>query len=174
MTRRRRRPYKAPNLHGVDPHTFPASVRAYVDYDYTARLSPRELQWLSDFSDNHYGADFRRNALRHNQEQRRERYRAKNAANRDLYAYASVDQNEIPLGAVDIERDWADVPEALSSAEYKAALVELRVAIDTKADEHTYRRAERKVWRAALEDETPNEKAKAKPTKRRSKKRRGE
>lgn len=146
-----RRKTKPPNLHGVSPKTYPKSVRAYVDYDYTAALSPKELQWLSDFSDNHYAADYRRDPNRTPKAKRRKSYRAKNAANRDLYAYADVGNNEVPPDAVDHDRDWTPPPKALASPEYKAALAQLREAIDSK-DEHQIKRAERLVWHAALSE----------------------
>lgn len=83
---------KKKNLHGLRPATFPRSVRWRVDQDYTDKLSPEDRQFLAEFNDAYYGADFRgTDPDDWGPEERRERYRAKNAANRDLYSSGMVD-----------------------------------------------------------------------------------
>ena len=60
-----------------------------VDYDYAHRLPPEERTWLGQFTDRFYGADFRGPSEGEwSDAARRAQYRAKNAANRDIYAHA--------------------------------------------------------------------------------------
>jgi len=60
-----------------------------VDYDYAHRLPPEERTWLGQFTDRFYGADFRGPSEGEwSDDARRAQYRAKNAANRDIYAHA--------------------------------------------------------------------------------------
>lgn len=103
---------------GLASATFPRSVAWRVDQDYAERLSPDERQWLAEFNDAYYGADFRGVAEEPwTTEARRVVYRAKNAANRDLmtvdipnhgfvFLEELVELDEAPLddGPLDTER----------------------------------------------------------------------
>ena len=60
-----------------------------VDYDYAHRLPPEARAWLGQFTDRFYGADFRGPSEGEwSEAAKRAQYRAKNAANRDIYAHA--------------------------------------------------------------------------------------
>jgi hypothetical protein len=86
---------------GLAAATFPRSVAWRVDQDYADRLNPDERGWLAEFNDAFYGADFRGVPEgRWSTDERREVYRAKNAANRDLMT-------------VDIPHHGVDFPEEL-------------------------------------------------------------
>lgn len=103
---------------GLAAATFPRSVAWRVDQDYAERLSADERRWLAEFNDAFYGADFRGvTDERWSTEARREVYRAKNAANRDLMTTdipyhgwdlpeETVELDEVPLddGPLDTER----------------------------------------------------------------------
>lgn len=138
---------KAPNAHGLNPKTFPVSVRGFVDQDYIQLLSKEDKAWLAKFNDGWHGADFRNDlSPRTPAAKRRERYRAKNAANRDLTAYYAAGNlldNVDDLSLLAHTQDLiTSTPAVLDDPDYKAALVDLRKAIDTKP------RSERAVCRA--------------------------
>jgi hypothetical protein len=94
-----------------------------VDQDYADRLGPEDRQWLAAFNDNFYGADFRDTPLETwSTDARREVYRAKNAANRDLMTV------DIPNHGYDVPEETVELEEAvalddgpLDSPSYKAA-----------------------------------------------------
>jgi len=109
---------------GLAASTFPRSVAWRVDQDYADRLSLDERQWLADFNDRFYGADFRGETnVTWSTDERREVYRAKNAANRDLMT------TDIPYHGWDMaEEETVELEEAvalddgpLDSPSYKAA-----------------------------------------------------
>jgi hypothetical protein len=112
---------------GAYQRNFPRSVQWMVDQDYVADLSDEERQWLADFNDRHYGADFRGDeAGEWDTETRRQTYRDKNLANVDAYTRAHYgdylkDVEDIH-NLEDPERDVGPSPAYLSSPEYKAAL----------------------------------------------------
>ena len=121
------------NLHGLNPYTFPRSVRWKVDQDYLNKLSPEEKEWLSRFNDNYIGADFRtdkENAW--SPEERRVVYRAKNAAGRDVFTSGLVDAKTPPERKTEFEDSLDLPPEYLNSQDYKDALKDFREKIDTK------------------------------------------
>src|SRR4051812_11973163 len=80
---------KVQTLHALNPRTHPLSIRDYVDYDYVEELNEEEKLWLARFTDNFHAADFRDNTLGFDEEQRRQRYRAKNGSNKDVLSHAS-------------------------------------------------------------------------------------
>lgn len=125
---------KTKNLHGLNPRTFPQSVRWKVDQDYLARLTPEEKAWLSRFNDCFIGADFRGDDEKTwTKEERRVVYRAKNASGRDVYTSGLVDVGRtIPERTVDFMDETPVTPEYLKSQEYKEALAEFRQEIDAK------------------------------------------
>ena len=108
---------------GLAASTFPRSVAWRVDQDYADRLGPEDRQWLAAFNDNFYGADFRDTSLETwSTDARREVYRAKNAANRDLMTV------DIPNHGYDVPEETAELEDAvafddgpLDSPPYKAA-----------------------------------------------------
>lgn len=88
--------------------TFPRSVAWRVDQDYVDRLSPIERQWLAQFNDRFYGADFRgESSSTWSTDERREVYRAKNAANRDLMT------TDIPNHGYDLPEETVEFDELL-------------------------------------------------------------
>lgn len=46
---------------GLKQHKIPKNRRSYVDYDYVEQLTDEEKKWLSKFSDEYYGSDFKIN-----------------------------------------------------------------------------------------------------------------
>lgn len=121
------------------PKNHPRSNRWAVDFDYVRQLSPEEQRWLGEFADAYYKAD--PSAMRSRAwtvEEKREVYRRKNAANRDLYVLDEVVPVEYEYkGVVHMNpfdrraaprdpQDWTPTPEYLASDEYKAALEEYR------------------------------------------------
>lgn len=129
---------------GPRPGGYPKPLRWKIDYDYLDALSPDELEWLANFSDGHYGGDFRnqaaldRGAEPWDADQRRAAYTDKRAARQDAYGLGDA------VGRVDyangqdprdvypdepapvVEGDWSRTPEYLNTEEYKQALEEYR------------------------------------------------
>ena len=107
---------------GLAAATFPRSVAWRVDQDYAERLSADERQWLAEFNDSYYGADFRGVVEgRWSTDERREVYRAKNAANRDLMTC------DVPTHGLDLPEDSVEFDELvlddgpLDEPKYKTA-----------------------------------------------------
>jgi hypothetical protein len=73
---------------------FPRSVAWAVDSDYKHKLTEKEREWLEDFNERYYGADFRREGAtgKWRDSERRVRYVAKNASNRDCYSAQPVEE----------------------------------------------------------------------------------
>jgi hypothetical protein len=93
-----------------------------VDQDYADRLNPDERGWLAEFNDAFYGADFRGVPEgRWSTDERREVYRAKNAANRDLMT------TDIPHHGVDFPEELVELDDVplddgpLEDPRYKTA-----------------------------------------------------
>jgi hypothetical protein len=104
------------------PSTFPRSVAWRVDQDYVATLGPSERAWLAQFNDRFYGADFRgESEATWSTDERREVYRDKNRANRDLMTCALPVDVEVPHEAVELEEAVVDDLAHLDAAEYKTA-----------------------------------------------------
>ena len=108
---------------GLAAATFPRSVAWRVDQDYAERLSGDERRWLAEFNDAFYGADFRGVPEgRWSTSERREVYRAKNAANRDLMTV------DIPTHGLDFPEELVELEDLpvvddgpLEDPRYKAA-----------------------------------------------------
>lgn len=107
----------------LNPATFPKSVAWRVDQDYLGSLSKDEKGWLAEFNDRYYGADFRGESVqRWSTEQRREVYRDKNRANRDLMTCAAFSEETMSAPeSVDFDELPVDDTTYLDCAEYKAA-----------------------------------------------------
>jgi hypothetical protein len=93
-----------------------------VDQDYADRLNPDERGWLAEFNDAFYGADFRGvPEERWSTDERREVYRAKNAANRDLMTC------DVPAHGLDLPEETVELDELqlddgpLDEPKYKTA-----------------------------------------------------
>jgi hypothetical protein len=148
---------KRRGTYAVYPRNHPRSVRWKVDYDYIDQLSPDEKEWLARFTDEYTGADFRGTPnLHQTAEQRRERYNAKNMANRGVAAATELQQlgdngayrdrdltkrlgrslitehrsvaREIPA----LPFDTAPTPSYQAYPAYQAALAEFRALLDAK------------------------------------------
>lgn len=159
---------KPPRRHpGTTPRNHPRSTRWAVDFDYLDQLSPKEQEWLGRFADAHYKAD--PSAMKGkgwNRAKRRAAYRAKNAANRDMYA-----RDENPREVVDVvpepgvdpaDPPWTDTPAYLDSAEYKALREDFRgelAEFDGRNPEKTeeYEAARRRLMAVVLEGDTDAE-----------------
>lgn len=107
---------------GLAAATFPRSVAWRVDQDYADQLGQDERRWLAEFNDAFYGADFRGVAEeRWSTSERREVYRAKNAANRDLMTC------DVPTHGLDLPEDSIEFDELvlddgpLDEPKYKTA-----------------------------------------------------
>lgn len=104
------------------PATFPRSVAWRIDQDYVSALTPSEKQWLAEFNDRYYGADFRgESEVVWNETERREVYRRKNMANRDLMTCALPAEVEPPAPVVELEETAVDDLRHLDDLEYKVA-----------------------------------------------------
>ena len=91
---------------GLAAATFPRSVAWRVDQDYAEVLSTEDRRWLAEFNDAFYGADFRGvTEGRWSTDERREVYRAKNAANRDLMT------TDIPYHGWDLPEETVELDE---------------------------------------------------------------
>lgn len=123
---------------GAHPGGKPRSIAWRTDYDYLSKLDPATRLWLAEFSDRYYGADFRGDTKGEwSKAERRETYRAKNAANRDAYTSAQVDQLEYEVEPPDApEVSPEATPEYLNAPEYKAAVERMREAIPTGRRKH--------------------------------------
>ena len=120
-------------LPGLRAKNFPRSVSWRVDQDYLHKLTGKEKEFLADFNDRFYGADFRRDRD-WSVEERRERYRAKNAANRDVFTSGMVDGVD-SVAALDIQSESTDesfTPAYLDSEEYVGLLAAYRQAIEDR------------------------------------------
>ena len=85
-------------------------------------LAPEHKEWLAQFNDRFYGADFRGPAVHEwSTDERREVYRDKNRANRDLMTCALPVDVEVPHETVELEEVAIDDLAHLDWAEYKAA-----------------------------------------------------
>lgn len=104
------------------PATFPRSVAWRVDQDYVSTLAPEHKEWLAQFNDRFYGADFRgESEVTWSTDERREVYRAKNRANRDLMTCALPVDVEAPHETIELEDAVIDDLAHLETAEYKVA-----------------------------------------------------
>lgn len=97
----------------LSPRAYARSVSWRVDCDYIGKLGPDEARWLAGFLDRHYGADHRPDGSGHDWsvDMRRESYRAKNAANRDLYSAAASNgllSNDDVLATWAVDADQED------------------------------------------------------------------
>lgn len=102
--------------------TFPRSVSWRVDQDYLGQLSQTEKAWLGQFNDAYYGADFRGIEQEWSQDERREVYRDKNRANRDLMTCAVPSEEAVPPPSpVELEDAVLDDDAYLDDPEYKQA-----------------------------------------------------
>ena len=103
--------------------SFPRSIAWRVDQDYTRELPKEAREWLAAFNDRYYGADFRgESKVEWTVAERREIYRDKNRANRDLMTSAlPADDVEPPDETVEIEDLVADNLDYLDDEVYKAA-----------------------------------------------------
>lgn len=147
VVRRKKKRGNGRRPHGVNPKTFPLSVREYVECDYLQVLNQEEIAWLARFNDRYHGADFRQDEGETAQEDRREAYRRKNAANNDLWAVTRATglaitetvlrsghdkTRKAALDSVSSEHEldageiFEEPPEYLQSEEYKQALADLR------------------------------------------------
>lgn len=72
----------------LNPACIKYAARDFVDFDYIAKLSPEEKDWLNKFSDEYYQASFKKGEqpLHKTPEERRAVYATDNARRRDLYA----------------------------------------------------------------------------------------
>jgi hypothetical protein len=102
---------------------FPRSIAWRVDQDYTRELPKEAREWLAAFNDRYYGADFRgESAVEWTVAERREIYRDKNRANRDLMTSAlPADDVEPPDETVELEDLVTDALDYLDDEVYKAA-----------------------------------------------------
>jgi hypothetical protein len=103
--------------------TFPRSVAWRVDQDYLGQLSSSDKAWLAGFNDRYYGADFRGPSdSEWSTDERREVYRNKNRANRDLMTCAlPAEDVDLPQPSVELEELSVDDLDYLDASGYKAA-----------------------------------------------------
>jgi hypothetical protein len=87
VTKKKSKPKKP--QYGLCKYTTRKNARSFVDFDYLDKLSPEELKWLDQFSQEFYQSRFKKFRpdldLHHTQELRRAVYRANNERNRDVW-----------------------------------------------------------------------------------------
>jgi hypothetical protein len=162
---KRKKKYKGRATHGVYAKNFPRSVSWMIDQDYLDKLTPAEREWLSDFNDRHYGADFRGDTDKEwSVPERREAYGAKNRANRDAYTIAEVSgrvtnipdfRRPFDVPAPD-SLDLNDPPDYLASDAYRVAREELRQSMPQRGvptDETRLTKARAQIERLRLHGE---------------------
>jgi hypothetical protein len=73
--------------YGLSPYTTRKHAKEFVDFDYLAKLTPRELDWLDKFSREYYQTAFKNTHrdLHNSQTERRELYNTNNARRRDVW-----------------------------------------------------------------------------------------
>ena len=101
-----------------------------VDCDYIRQLNEAEKDWMAAFLDRYYGADFRGASpfIPWSDEERRERYRANNCANRDLMTCAVPveEQPDDPVLELEDAFDLPDDTTYTTTPDYKTALAAYR------------------------------------------------
>ena len=119
------------------------TTRWKIDYDYLRRLTPEERQWLAQFSDAHYGSDFRGDPEAWSVPERRKVYNAKNSERGDAYAMSGLGNCLGELGPrltspspENDPRDFSDTPEYLNSDEYKRARDSFRETLSPHRTPH--------------------------------------
>lgn len=175
---RRRRKYKHPAP--LIAENYPKSVRWKVDVDYLEALEndPEAKQWLAQFLSGHYNGWFidDPDGPQWTPELKRQIYREKNYARNESPDPSTLARaTGATTGVVhdwpgeydpdlvideDDERSWSSPPAYLESAEYKAALIDLRQAIDRRKEpdgEANYRVARRRLEQIVREHEEPEE-----------------
>jgi len=119
---------KKSGTYGAFARSHPKSVRWMVDYDYASKLKPEDKEWLAEFSDRYYGADFRGDE-EHTwpTEARREAFQRKNAANADVLTRVregAEDVLDLALEAPEV--DTTPLPRYLATPRYQGALETFR------------------------------------------------
>lgn len=120
---------KPKGTYGLYARNHPKSVRDRLDIDYAHKLTQEEREWLAQALDETVSGDFSHaRPFVRDAQMRREIYREKNAANRDIWGLGLRDDGD---RGVDEEpgQGMAAVeatPEYLNSEEYKRALAEYR------------------------------------------------
>lgn len=154
--------------HGLNPKTFPLSVREFVEIDYAHKLSSEEKEFLGRFNDQYHGAAYTKsdqeNETPKETAARREAYRRKNKANGDVYAVArasglAVASNFGESGETaiveclpsDENQDWTDPEGYLESAEYRRALARVRAHLPNNPRNKVRNTPELRAAYAALE-----------------------
>jgi hypothetical protein len=118
---------KRVGTYGLYPRNHPKSIKWRIDGDYYDKLSPEERQWMANFLDCHYAADFRGDDGEWPTEERRKTYIAKNAANVDLLT--DTETQVVPLDTFDPEAERQDLnptPAYLNEPAYKEAREQYR------------------------------------------------
>lgn len=150
--------------HGLNPKTFPLTVREFVEVDYIRDLSDSERQWLARFNDREHGADFRKDNGETSVTDRRIAYKRKNKANQDVYATAraqglacsetaGLSGERVPLldTLAAEEQDLSRPPAYLKTAEYQSALAHLRSLLPENARNKTRNTPQLRAAYARLE-----------------------
>lgn len=136
----KRRPNKPNKTHAVKSKNHAQAVAWKVDYDYLHKLSPSDLEWLSDFSNRHYGDVFTKephpDMPEWSEDERKAASNDKNRARRDIYAVkgaAGLLRNDPDPGAGTLAADPSHASEAtpgyLNDIRYKTARERMRELI---------------------------------------------
>lgn len=170
LGRRKKSGKRDATYHGLNPKTFPLSVREFIEVDYIHKLSAEEKAFLSRFNDQYHGAAY----TKADQEDesaaetaaRRDAYRRKNKANGDVYSLARASGlafTSVPnfngRGETDIQeclqsdenQDWTEPAEYLESAEYRRALARVRAHLPSNPRNKVRNTPELRAAYAALE-----------------------
>lgn len=172
MARKRRGEDKRRNAlpHGLNPKTFPVSVREFVEIDYIHKLGPEERAWLARFNDRYHGASYPKaeqaGETPAETDSRRAAYIRKNKANNDVYAVAraiglavsevrpafSYETSDlVDRLPTDVDQDWGEEPRYLESAEYREALARVRALLPVNPRNKVRNTPELRAAYAALE-----------------------
>lgn len=92
VSRKKRDAAKHP---GLNKHFFSKIKQEYHDYDYINKLSDKEKDWLSNFTEEYLGANLKHKGkkLHKTDELRKDCYRKNNYRQRDLYSIKKATGN---------------------------------------------------------------------------------
>lgn len=92
---------------GLDKKSNRINIQSLLDFDYLDKLTDKEKEYLSQFAQEYYSADFRGDKPIHKKKHKKKIYNSNNARNRDtlslVQAFGMLDQLEEKTSAFDGE-----------------------------------------------------------------------
>lgn len=106
---------------GLDKHLFSRVKQEYHDYDYVDKLSDKDKEWLSTFTEEYLGArlNHKKKKLHRTKKMKRDCFNRNNARQRDTYSIARATNAllyaEGPVSPVDTGLTEDDIIELLDA-----------------------------------------------------------